>query len=487
MYSKHTVKGIGVHIYEDELTHLRLLQTDSAKCKLSALRFGTDKPKAIINCSYFTSEYAIGRNHGDVCQNTSSFVDKGWLGFALTKDGYKCGELEWWDVTESVCGFTPSCICIKDGKDVQMATNECGGGYAKKMALATCVSMMGITKEKKCVLVTCEKGLSGNDLKDYLKGKYNLEYLCILDGGGSTEMIVEGNIVQSSTDGTERKMFNGLAFVDEPTEYEKAVLCFRDYKGKDLISCITQKNLEGSHINLVGANDFAGRDATDRVDLLAPCDMVVKAIATYDNTVMFESVDKVQTPSGVSKIWLMCTHLLDSDFKSLDMKVGKIFKKGEPIYCEGNKGIGGGYHIHMEQGLGTFKGGSTPYTWNGQYFTLNGTQYKQYIPCVNGKELVITDVFYLANVELAPRKSTNKTMVDLYPLAQFEPIEVSNEPTEPSQEDTMNARIEELELMLNTERKLRETAELGIKERDEQLEKLKAIIIAIDDLIKGAK
>lgn len=52
----------------------------------------------------------------------------------------------------------------------------------------------------------------------------------------------------------------------------KAILCFRDYLNKDLISGITQGSNEGSHQNLNGANDFNGRNAQDQVDLLAPYD-----------------------------------------------------------------------------------------------------------------------------------------------------------------------------------------------------------------------
>ena len=161
----------------------------------------------------------------------------------------------------------------------------------------------------------------------------------------------------------------------------KAILCFRDYLDKDLISGITQGQNEGSHQNLNGANDFNGRSAQDQVDLLAPYDCKVMAIATYDNTIFFESLEEVETPTGKFKCWFMCSHMNDNDFKRYGMKVGKVFKQGEACYTEGNKGLGnGGYHIHMEQGTGRFGGGSSPYYKSSDTYYFNGKYYYTYYP-----------------------------------------------------------------------------------------------------------
>ena len=90
--------------------------------------------------------------------------------------------------------------------------------------------------------------------------------------------------------------------------------------------------------------------------------------------------------------------MLDADLKALGIKVGKIFKQGEICYREGVKGIGSGNHMHIEVGTGKFNGNSQPYKWEGEYFNYNGTSYKLYVPCTEGKECHIYDMMYLDNI-----------------------------------------------------------------------------------------
>lgn len=202
-----------------------------------------------------------------------------------------------------------------------------------------------------------------------------------------------------------------------------AILCFRDYQGNDLISGVSQLENEGTHINLDGANDFVGRGANDRVDLLAPYDCKVMAIATYDNTVFFQSLDKVMTPSGeYNHCWFMCCHILDSDFRALGLKVGRVFKQGEPCYTEGKKGIGSGYHIHMEQGYGVFGGGSSPYYKSSDTFIYNGKVYAQYYPVLgkNSKECHIADMMFIDKDVEVVRGKNGKGLPDYYDMKEVE-------------------------------------------------------------------
>lgn len=218
-YTTYTFSGIRVHVASDDISNLRLVQSRGVKYPLSQFFLNGSKPTAIANCSYFTSTYVIGRNQGDISQDTSSYNDKGWLGFAIKQDGtYSAGKLEWWDVEKSTCGFTPACICILNGQKTELCTSELAGTYAKKMALGTAVTFFGILNDKRtCLLITGERGLSGNTLVNEICKKYTFDFLCALDGGGSSEMIVNGVIKQKSTDGSERKMFNGLCFVKGAT------------------------------------------------------------------------------------------------------------------------------------------------------------------------------------------------------------------------------------------------------------------------------
>ena len=221
-YKQYTYKGIKINVAKDDISNLRLIQS-SKKYPLSTFFINGKKPNAIINCSYFTSEYVIGRNQGDLSQSTSSFTDKGWLGFALKDDlTYEAGKLDWWDVETSKCGFTPSTINVLDGQDVQLYTTEFNPSFDADMKQTRCESIFAILNDKKtCLLVTVESGLTGYQVVDYLKTFYDFDFLCCLDNGGSTEMIVDGDIKQKSLDGTERKMFNGLAFIaSEPQKTE---------------------------------------------------------------------------------------------------------------------------------------------------------------------------------------------------------------------------------------------------------------------------
>lgn len=201
-----------------------------------------------------------------------------------------------------------------------------------------------------------------------------------------------------------------------------ATLCFRDYQNKEIISGTSQRQNQGTHKNLNGANDWAGRTGTDRVDLLAPFDCVVKSIATFENAVFFESKEEVIAPVGKSKVWFMCAHMQDQFFNQYGLKVGKEFKQGDPCYMEGNKGIGGGYHIHMEQGLGKFNGASSPYYKSNDTYIYDGKKYTQYYPNCDGYECPVADIFYLKDVELV-KASNGNTILTHYPNFKFVPKE----------------------------------------------------------------
>jgi len=185
---------------------------------------------------------------------------------------------------------------------------------------------------------------------------------------------------------------------------QKAILLFRDFKGKDFISGISQPSNYGSHKLLNGANDWNGRDGyPERCDLLAPYDCQVMAVAYADNTVFFQSLDKIETPSGVyPHCWFMATHCPDADFEKLGLKVGKIFKQGQPCYTEGAKNCSSykAVHIHLEQGYGVFGGGNMPYYASSDYYTWQGVTYRQYYPNCDGAECPAYDMFYLGSHDL---------------------------------------------------------------------------------------
>lgn len=61
-------------------------------------------------------------------------------------------------------------------------------------------------------------GLNAFEIREFIRQTYpTIELLCQLDGGGSTQMIVKGNTVNSPSDGVQRPLFNALAFVSVNT------------------------------------------------------------------------------------------------------------------------------------------------------------------------------------------------------------------------------------------------------------------------------
>lgn len=200
---------------------------------------------------------------------------------------------------------------------------------------------------------------------------------------------------------------------------QKAILLFRDYKGKDFISGISQPQNYGSH-KLIKANDWNGRGGyPERCDLLAPYDCEVMAVAYADNTVFFQSLDKIQTPSGIyPHCWFMATHCPDADFEKLGLKVGKIFKQGQPCYTEGAKNCSSykAVHIHLEQGYGVFGGGDMPYYASSDYYTWQGKTYRQYYPNVKeGYECPAYDMFYLGSHDLSMSEAEKAQGSKYYP------------------------------------------------------------------------
>lgn len=193
---------------------------------------------------------------------------------------------------------------------------------------------------------------------------------------------------------------------------QKAILCFEDWKKRQMISGISQGQNEGSHINLNGGNDWNGIGANEQCDLLAPYDCKVMAVSRLDNTVFFQSLTTVQCPMGEVMSWFMCTHMNDVDFNKLGIKVGKIFKQFEVCYTEGTKGIGSGDHIHMEQGFGTFGGGSSPYYKSKETYRLNGKTYYQYYPVLSkgSYEAPVYDIFYLKSAVTEYLSNAEKKM-----------------------------------------------------------------------------
>lgn len=266
---------------------------------------------------------------------------------------------------------------------------------------------------------------------------------------------------------------------------QTAILVFRDYTGQAIMSGITQGQDEGTHKHLHGANDFNGRGpAPERCDLLAPFDCKVMAIATADNAVFFQSTGPVMTPVGTfNSVWFMCVHALDTDMKNLGIKVGKVFRQGEPCYTEGTKGIGAGPHIHMEQGFGTFGGGSLPYYKSGDTYIWNGKRYYQYYPNVaaGGAECPVTDIFFKGRNLKQYQSEAEKAMGHPYYSGKWKTY--GEETADPGQSDETikdDAQVIELRMALTE-------AKNALKTKEEENKQLMANIGQMAERIANAR
>ena len=101
--------------------------------------------------------------------------------------------------------------------------------------------------------------------------------------------------------------------------------------------------------------DDGGKDKT-RDGIYCPCDEMkvtrIKGVGNnkITNTIWLVSTSKVKTPTFNDYAFMALTHSNDIDFK--DIKVGKIFKRGDLIVKEGEN-INVSTHIHMSFGRGS--------------------------------------------------------------------------------------------------------------------------------------
>lgn len=104
--------------------------------------------------------------------------------------------------------------------------------------------------------------------------------------------------------------------------------------------------------------DEAGKDI-GRDYIYCPCDEM-KVTRIYGvgnsgtNTIWLTSTSKVDMPCGSDYITMMIIHPEDDDLSKL--KVGQIFKRGEPMFREGKDGFATGNHFHIVFGKGNIVG-----------------------------------------------------------------------------------------------------------------------------------
>ena len=362
MYQKFRYANTDIHVYEGKATELRLLQHDKLN-PLSYLRYGNDKPKCVINCSYFSNKFVLGRNQGDLRNDTHD--QDGFYDLVFLTDGsYRIGNFKSWDYTEKVnAGFSVATILILDSMSVNQYSNAIC--QASKLSLRNPQTAIGVLKNGNVLLIEADGrtsqnvGLTGYELRQFIKNNYpTIELLCQLDGGGSSEMIVDGKIVNIPSDGKERNMFNGLAFISSDKVEEPSDNLDNNSTEVEPLMCPFKRMHVTQYDN--GSYSHQGSDAWDitsgtagiKDPYFAPCDLVCKAIDLNYAFTWWQSVNKVKFADGtIDYVTLMFGH-----DEVINATVGMTIKKGTQI---GNMGTGGsatGVHCHIEVAKGQYKG-----------------------------------------------------------------------------------------------------------------------------------
>lgn len=417
-----------VAIFVQEKTQrVRLLQHS----KLNPLSYIRDEvgkiPAMIMNCSYFSELYVNGRNQGDLYK-TVTHDDPGYIDVVLLKDNtYRFGNFKSWDYQTNpdvVAGFTVGAVLMKDGADCEDLSTTIKD-ISSRLTVRSQQTALVILKDKTKVGIVSEgrteddRGLTGRELRTFLKSQFdNIEFMCLLDGGGSSEMIVDGKIVtQFQTGKGERNMWNGLAFIEDETikiEAEPLVCPFKKVK-------VSQ--YDGGSYSHKGSDawDITTGVAGEKAPYFAPVDMVCKSVnKTYAFT-WWETLKPVKFADGtVDYATIMFGH---DDV--INATVGMRIGKGVQV---GNMGTGGnatGVHCHIEVAKGKYGKNWIPNDYN-VYCLPNSVKFY--------------DAFFMDGVELVDIKSDVKSKF-VY--------------TEP--DDTSSDRIKELEAQLEESDKIVKT------------------------------
>lgn len=165
--------------------------------------------------------------------------------------------------------------------------------------------------------------------------------------------------------------------------------------------------------------DCAGKDGGQDI-YYSSCSMKVNAIRTekqgYSNTIWLESTDKVMTPSGEHKVFIMLTHWNNDDEFVRNLGEGKVISAGTPICREGTSGASAN-HLHIVVGnadLGT--GNNLIKNSNGKWVS-NGY-------CMKPEELMYIDRDFTSESWGGCLVWRDKPKVEYYPTPNYNGVSI---------------------------------------------------------------
>lgn len=427
MLKQYSYEGAEIFVYEQEEDEApELLQSDD---KYKATLFYSNKGtvRAATNASYFSSKYVNGRNQGDLKNDTQIENDNlnddqlktspAFWDLVCFNDGtYKVGAFRSWEYQKDVvAGYSLGALLIKDGQSVQLVSSA--NDDMAKITASNYQSAIAIADKK--ILLIKTTSITGLSLRSFILSKYNnVELLGLNDGGGSAEMIVNGEIKGKLKEGAERPMFNVFALVAKP----------QDLKCPFKKMCITQfDNGEVSHKGS-DAWDISTGVAGVKAPYYAPCDVVCMAVEKSSASVWWQSKEKVKFADGtIDYMTIMCVH-----DNTINQTVGMEIKKGVQIGNMGDGGNAAGVHCHIEVAKGKYVG---------KYYKNSYGVYCLYNTCK------FYDAFFMDDVEIVDYSNPNdERWADLNTAKEkFKYLTNSEEPTEPTED--IEVLKEEIELL----------------------------------------
>ena len=325
-------------IQKGTLSQTRLLQTK--KAKLSTIKSNEGVISSITNCSFFATDYVVGRDQGDERNDTHPDRDNGkFCDVVIFNDGtYKAGKFNSWDYqTDVVAGFSACAFLVQDGKNCELysegITNAKGITNQK-----TSHTAFVILADKTCLQVVGEN-MTGFEMRNELEKDYDIELFALLDGGGSSEMIVDGVIVNTLKDGSERPMFNGLAFIEKEQDLKLRFPCLEGWDSQGYKS--NHKGLDFGWCKAKGNGN---------TDIQACADGVVEFEGFYEQKF---SDGKTYKPIGVIIRHNQFSKNYDYisiywHLKNTCINKGDKVKEGQKLGLKGNTGYSGGIHLHFQ-------------------------------------------------------------------------------------------------------------------------------------------
>lgn len=412
-YTKKTLYNSVVHIYEGSSKSFIKLSGSNSTSTLSRLNYDYDKTKykevCRVNASLFSGTNVLGWDVSDV-HNFRPTSSEGRFDVVAYKDGtYDIGDFVSSQITKDIdWAYSPSDILVQDGKEVDKYSSWREEVYKAKHPR----TLFGIKADGSKVFVVVEGRTStSTGITGYQAAELMLSLGCVHafnnDGGGSSQMNIDGKIVNILSDGSERKIVNAL-FMFEPIAAEEDYIPTETEIMRapmDIVK-ITGSMLASSHVG-TKCLDYGGPD-TGSSKVFAPCTLKIVKIHTSANTVFWESVAPVQTPTGT---FYVCGTFGHDNYLNDNCKVGNIIKQGEYMYDEGGKGSGVinkfATHLHARFGKGKFKSDYWYDVGNGNWE----------ISCEGGP-LCHYDAFYIHEDQKVVKTGDNSS-ADFYPWVYY--------------------------------------------------------------------